>query len=164
MSGSHALPPRWPPQCSCVVIESIFDPGELFTQSWEPLVSIYFLFFFVYFLMMFALPRIVLKFIKTCDIFQLFNWFQLFFSKNCFLKVAGHGPNMSKMTIFKGGVEGFSKVSLISVILFSNQDHPSLYVQLCRTRKLCKNLGYNLNYMIICLSFTYAIFYINISR
>ena len=28
MSGSHALPPRWPPQCSCVVIESSFDPGE----------------------------------------------------------------------------------------------------------------------------------------
>jgi hypothetical protein len=22
------LPPRWPPQCSCVVIESSFDPGE----------------------------------------------------------------------------------------------------------------------------------------
>jgi hypothetical protein len=29
VSGSHALPPRWPPQCSCVVIESSFDPGEL---------------------------------------------------------------------------------------------------------------------------------------
>jgi hypothetical protein len=28
VSGSHALPPRWPPQCSCVVIESSFDPGE----------------------------------------------------------------------------------------------------------------------------------------
>ena len=28
MSGSHTLPPRWPPQCSCVVIESSFDPGE----------------------------------------------------------------------------------------------------------------------------------------
>ena len=28
MSGSHALPPRWPPQYSCVVIESSFDPGE----------------------------------------------------------------------------------------------------------------------------------------
>jgi hypothetical protein len=26
--GSHALPPSWPPQCSCVVIESSFDPGE----------------------------------------------------------------------------------------------------------------------------------------
>jgi hypothetical protein len=26
--GSRALPPRWPPQCSCVVIESSFDPGE----------------------------------------------------------------------------------------------------------------------------------------
>jgi hypothetical protein len=23
-----ALPPRWPQQCSCVVIESSFDPGE----------------------------------------------------------------------------------------------------------------------------------------
>ena len=28
MSGSRALPPRWPPQCSCVVIESSFDSGE----------------------------------------------------------------------------------------------------------------------------------------
>ena len=28
VSGSCALPPRWPPQCSCVVIESHFDPGE----------------------------------------------------------------------------------------------------------------------------------------
>jgi hypothetical protein len=30
VSGSRALPPRWLPQCSCVVIESSFDPGELF--------------------------------------------------------------------------------------------------------------------------------------
>jgi hypothetical protein len=29
VSGSDALPPRWPPQCSCVVIESSFDPGML---------------------------------------------------------------------------------------------------------------------------------------
>ena len=28
VSGNRALPPRWPPQCSCVVIESSFDPGE----------------------------------------------------------------------------------------------------------------------------------------
>jgi hypothetical protein len=28
VSGSHALPLRWPPQCSCIVIESSFDPGE----------------------------------------------------------------------------------------------------------------------------------------
>ena len=28
VSGSCALPPRWPPQWSCVVIESSFDPGE----------------------------------------------------------------------------------------------------------------------------------------
>jgi hypothetical protein len=28
VSGSCALLPRWPPQCSCVVIESSFDPGE----------------------------------------------------------------------------------------------------------------------------------------
>jgi hypothetical protein len=27
VSGSRALPPIWPPQCSCVVIESSFDPG-----------------------------------------------------------------------------------------------------------------------------------------
>jgi hypothetical protein len=28
VSDSRALPPRWPPQCSSVVIESSFDPGE----------------------------------------------------------------------------------------------------------------------------------------
>jgi hypothetical protein len=28
VSGSRALPPRWLPQCSCIVIESSFDPGE----------------------------------------------------------------------------------------------------------------------------------------
>jgi hypothetical protein len=28
VSGSCALPPRWLPQCSCIVIESSFDPGE----------------------------------------------------------------------------------------------------------------------------------------
>ena len=28
VSGSRALPPRWPPQSSCVVIESSFNPGE----------------------------------------------------------------------------------------------------------------------------------------
>ena len=28
VSGSRALLPRCPPQCSCVVIESSFDPGE----------------------------------------------------------------------------------------------------------------------------------------
>ena len=28
VSGSRAFPPRWLPQCSCVVIESSFDPGE----------------------------------------------------------------------------------------------------------------------------------------
>ena len=28
VSGSCALPPKWPAQCSCVVIESSFDPGE----------------------------------------------------------------------------------------------------------------------------------------
>jgi hypothetical protein len=29
VSGSHTLPPRWQPQCSCIVIESSFDPGEM---------------------------------------------------------------------------------------------------------------------------------------
>jgi hypothetical protein len=28
VSGSHALPPKWLQQCSCIVIESSFDPGE----------------------------------------------------------------------------------------------------------------------------------------
>jgi len=58
------------------------------------------------------------------DFCQLFNRFQLFSSENCFPKVAGHSQNRSKMTILKGGVYGFSFFSLISVILFTNQDHP----------------------------------------
>jgi hypothetical protein len=40
VSGSHALPPRWPPQCSCVVIESSFDPGE----RWQTPESLWFQF------------------------------------------------------------------------------------------------------------------------
>jgi hypothetical protein len=28
VSGSRALPPRWPSQGICIVIESSFDPGE----------------------------------------------------------------------------------------------------------------------------------------
>jgi hypothetical protein len=36
--GSCALPPRWPPQCSCVVIESSFDPGERLQAPGKPLV------------------------------------------------------------------------------------------------------------------------------
>jgi hypothetical protein len=41
-----------------------------------------------------------------------------------FSKVGGHGQNRSKMTILKGGVDGFSYFALISAILFSNQEHP----------------------------------------
>jgi hypothetical protein len=33
VSGSHALPPRWPPQCSWVVIESSFDPSYVKLSS-----------------------------------------------------------------------------------------------------------------------------------
>jgi hypothetical protein len=36
VSGSCALPPRWPPQCSCVVIESSFDPGEQLQAPGSP--------------------------------------------------------------------------------------------------------------------------------
>jgi hypothetical protein len=41
-----------------------------------------------------------------------------------FWKVAGHGQNEAKMTILKGGVAVFIYFSLISVILFSNQERP----------------------------------------
>ena len=53
-----------------------------------------------------------------------FRLFQLFSSENSLLKIAGHCQNRSKVTILNGGVDGFSYFSLISVILFSNQDHP----------------------------------------
>ena len=50
VSGSCAFPPRWQPQCSCVVIESSFDPGErlqapgslwFFKQFWSISYIIY---------------------------------------------------------------------------------------------------------------------------
>ena len=56
--------------------------------------------------------------------FRLFNWFQLFSCEKYILKVAGHGQNRSNRTILKGGVDGVSCFSLISWILFSNQDYP----------------------------------------
>ena len=46
VSGSRTLPPRWPPQCSCVVIENSFHPGErlqaprsLWLQFTKPVVN-----------------------------------------------------------------------------------------------------------------------------
>jgi hypothetical protein len=38
------------------------------------------------------------------------------------MKVVGPDQNRLEMNIFKGGVDSFSYFSLISVILFSNQD------------------------------------------
>jgi hypothetical protein len=35
VSGSRTIPPRWPPQCSCIVIESSFDPGERLQAPWS---------------------------------------------------------------------------------------------------------------------------------
>jgi hypothetical protein len=40
VSGNLALPPRWPSQCSCIVIESSFDPGER-VQAHVSLLFIY---------------------------------------------------------------------------------------------------------------------------
>ena len=45
VSSSRALPPRWLPQCSCVVIESSFDPGERLQAPgslWFQTISNYF--------------------------------------------------------------------------------------------------------------------------
>jgi hypothetical protein len=109
--------------------------SNTFLFTWYLFLFFLFAFYFslfifsFYFFMIFALPRIVLKFIKTCVISTglIFFFFSYLTDFSYFsLKVAGHGQNMSKMTIFKGGVDGFSYVSLISVILFSNQDHPFL--------------------------------------
>ena len=44
--------------------------------------------------------------------FQLFNWFQLSFSENCFPKVARHSQNRSKMDLLKEGVDGLSYLNL----------------------------------------------------
>ena len=48
------------------------------------------------------------------DFFQLFNWFYLFFSGEKLQKVAGYSQNRLKLTILKGGVDGFSYFSLIN--------------------------------------------------
>ena len=50
-----------------------------------------------------------------------FSYFPL---KIDFPKVAELGQNWSNLTILKGDVDSFSYFSLISVILFSNQDNP----------------------------------------
>jgi hypothetical protein len=42
VSGSCALPPKWPPQCSCVVIESSFDLGERLQAPGSLLFSVSF--------------------------------------------------------------------------------------------------------------------------
>ena len=49
------------------------------------------------------------------NLFQLFNWFQLFFCKKEIPKIAVHmySQNRSKMTFLKRGVDGFSYFSLI---------------------------------------------------
>jgi hypothetical protein len=53
-----------------------------------------------------------------------FSYFPLkIVSKSCWTVI-----NRSKMTILKGGVDGFSYFSLISVILFSNQDRPCIII------------------------------------
>ena len=62
------------------------------------------------------------------DSFQLFNWIQLLFSEKCFPKTAGHSQNRSIMTFLKWDVDGSSCFSLISVILFSKQDHPWMFI------------------------------------
>ena len=47
------------------------------------------------------------------------------YSENYFPKVAGHGQNMSKNDNFGSGCRWFQLyLLLISVILFSNQNHP----------------------------------------
>ena len=55
-----------------------------------------------------TLISIIITILSRDDLFQLFNWFQLFFSENCFPKVAGHGQNRCKMTILKWVVDGVS--------------------------------------------------------
>ena len=67
------------------------------------------------------------------------RWFQL---ENCLLKFAGHGQNKSKMIILKGVYRKmvsaiFFFFLLISVILFSNQDH-AWYTETCLNQNLIK--------------------------
>jgi len=56
-------------------------------------------------------------------IFSYLTDFSYFSLKILFTNVAGHGQNKLKVTILNGSVDGFSYLSLISVILFSNQNH-----------------------------------------
>ena len=68
----------------------------------------------------------LLAIFELSGIFFFFSYltdFSYFPLKIVFRKLLDNGQNMSKMTILKGGVVGFSYFSLISVILFSNRDH-----------------------------------------
>ena len=58
MSGSRALPPRWLPQCNCVVIESSFDPGERLQAPG----SLWFLIFCVFFRLSLAFINLLGRF------------------------------------------------------------------------------------------------------
>jgi hypothetical protein len=66
---------------------------------------------------MFFKPQLMYRHLHRDD-------FQLFFSAIRFPKVAGHVQNRLKNDHFEWGVDGFRYFSLISVITFSNQDHP----------------------------------------
>ena len=94
------------------------------TGSWEPLVS----FFITYAGMIF---------------FQLFNWFQLFSSREKLQKVAGHNQNRSKIDHLKVGVDGFSYFLLSLLFYFLTRiipayDRPCIVenTTLCRLIKI----------------------------
>ena len=73
----------------------------------------------------------VLRYIYIMRFFQLFNWFQLFFSDKNILNIAGYGQNryIYKKDLLKVGVDCSSYFShWFSVILFSSQNHPCMYI------------------------------------
>ena len=76
---------------------------------------------YLFFLFFFSKSTLI---ITGMIFFSYLTWFQLFSSENCFPKVAGHGQNRSKRTILKGGVDGCSYFSLMSVIYFLSRIIP----------------------------------------
>ena len=64
-------------------------------------------------------------FVNREEFFQLFNWFQLFSCGNC-----TRSAQVKKWPFWKEVVDGFNYFSLISVNLFSIQDHPCVYIEI----------------------------------
>ena len=120
VSGSCALPPRWPPQCSCVVIESSFDPGERLQAAG----SLWFLWAIVLFVI-FSLAHCIVCHFFSGPLYCLSFFYYVFFNLplrylQTFLSGAGVGGGVvifqrhsSNMVCY---ISSFTKLELTEIV------------------------------------------------